>query len=80
MHVVVKERAVQKNRSVAKSDPLKSKICGREKCFPCNFGGGNCQKIVLAIGLHASPAGGQESQLFMKGKQAEKDLPEGWNT
>ena len=43
MHVVVKERAGQKNKSVAKAEPLKSKVCGRENCFPCISGGGNCQ-------------------------------------
>ena len=50
MHVVVKERAGLKNKSVAKAEPLKNKVCGRENCFPCTSGGGNCQKIVLAIG------------------------------
>ena len=44
MHVVVKERAGLKNKSVAKAEPLKSKVCGRENCFPCISGGGNCQK------------------------------------
>ena len=44
MHVVVKERAGQKNKSISKSEPLKNKTCGRENCFPCGSGGGDCQK------------------------------------
>ena len=44
MHVVVKEGAGQKNKWVAKAEPLKNKICGRENCFPFNSGGGNYQK------------------------------------
>ena len=44
MHIVVKERAGLKNKSVSKAEPLKSKFCGRETCFPCTSGGGNCEK------------------------------------
>ena len=44
MHIVVKERAGLKNKSVSKAEPLKSKYCGRETCFPCTSGGGNCEK------------------------------------
>ena len=44
MHVAVKERAGQKNKSISKVEPLKSKTCGRENCFPCTTGGGNCEK------------------------------------
>ena len=43
-HVVVKERAGQKNKSISKSEPLKNKTCARENCFPCGFRGGDCQK------------------------------------
>ena len=44
MHVAVKERAGQKNKSISKAEPLKSKTWGRENCFPCTTGVGNCEK------------------------------------
>ena len=44
MHIEVKERAGLKNNSVSKAEPLKNKSCGRETCFPCISGGGNCEK------------------------------------
>ena len=44
MHIAVKERAGQKNKSISKAEPLKSKTWGRENCFPCTTGGGNSEK------------------------------------
>ena len=42
------ERAGQAIKHLAKSEPLKRKGCGREKCFPCRTGGGNCEKNGVA--------------------------------
>ena len=47
MHVAVKERAGKKNKSISKAEPLKSKTCGRENCFPCTKGGENCEKNTI---------------------------------
>ena len=45
MHVTVKERAGEKNKHIAKAEPLKAKSCGRDDCFSCSSGGGgNCEK------------------------------------
>ena len=30
--------------SIAKAEPLRSKNCGRQDCFCCRTGGGNCEK------------------------------------
>ena len=62
MYVVVKERAGQKNKSVGITEPLKSKICGRENCFPYNFGGGNYQKNSSGYSTNNWPAGGAGGQ------------------
>ena len=48
MRVSVVERAGQAIKHLAKSEPLKRKGCGREKCFPCRTGGGNCEKNGVA--------------------------------
>ena len=44
MKVLIKQKAGEKNKQIAKAEPLKEKNCGRENCFPCSTGGGNCQK------------------------------------
>ena len=44
MRVAVQERAGRANKSLARSEPLKRKKCGREDCFVCNTGKGNCEK------------------------------------
>ena len=44
MKILVKERAGEKNKQIAMAEPLKEKTCGRENCFPCSTGGGNCEK------------------------------------
>ena len=31
-------------RSIAKAEPLKVERCSRLDCYPCNSGGGNCEK------------------------------------
>ena len=42
--VPVVERAGTKVSSIAKAEPLKKGGCGREDCFPCTTGGGNCER------------------------------------
>ena len=44
MHVAVQERAGISNKSLAKSEPLRSKKCGRQECFVCLTRGGKCEK------------------------------------
>ena len=44
MRVAVNERAGDAVKHVAKAEPLKRKGCGREDCFPCSTGGGQCTK------------------------------------
>ena len=44
MRVVVQERAGISNKSLAKSEPLRNKECGREECFVCASKGGKCEK------------------------------------
>ena len=44
MRVVVQERAGIKNKSLAKSEPLRSKKCERQECFICTSEGGKCEK------------------------------------
>ena len=44
MRVVVQTRAGKANKQLAKSEPLKSKKCGRNDCFPCTTRGGKCEK------------------------------------
>ena len=44
MRVVVQERAGNANKALAKSEPLKNEKCGRNDCFPCETGGGKCEK------------------------------------
>ena len=44
MHVAVQERAGVSNKSLAKSEPLRSKKCGRQECFVCLTRGGKCEK------------------------------------
>ena len=44
MRVAVQERAGDSVKQVAKAEPLRSKGCGREECFPCSTGGGMCEK------------------------------------
>ena len=44
MRVVVQERAGNANKALAKSEPLKNEKCGRQDCFPCETGGGKCEK------------------------------------
>ena len=44
MRVVVQERAGNANKALAKSEPLKDEKCGRDDCFPCETGGGKCEK------------------------------------
>ena len=49
--VKICERGGTKLGSIAKSDPLKSLVCGRDDCFPCkNEGGGIVVEAVLPIG------------------------------
>ena len=42
--VPVVERAGVRMVSIAKEEPLRSKNCGRQDCFFCRTGGGNCEK------------------------------------
>ena len=42
--VPVVERAGTRVSSIAKAEPLRRSKCGREDCFPCKTGGGNCRK------------------------------------
>ena len=42
--VPVVERAGTRVSSIAKAEPLKKGGCGREDCFPCTTGGGNCER------------------------------------
>ena len=42
--VPVAERAGVRMASMAKAEPLRSKNCGRQDCFCCRTGGGNCEK------------------------------------
>ena len=42
--VPVAERAGVRMASIAKAEPLRSKNCGRQDCFCCRTGGGNCEK------------------------------------
>ena len=42
MRVVVQERVGISNKSIAKSEPLRNKECGREECFVCSSEGGKC--------------------------------------
>ena len=45
MRVAVQERAGNALKHLAKSEPLKSRGCGRIDCFICTSGGaGNCEK------------------------------------
>ena len=44
IRVTVQTRAGKANKQLAKSEPLKSKKCGRENCFPCMTRGGKCEK------------------------------------
>ena len=45
MKVVVQERAGASVKHTAKAEPLRSKGCLREDCFPCKSGGnGRCEK------------------------------------
>ena len=42
--VPVVERAGLRVGSIAKAEPLRRKECGRDDCFPCKTGGGNCER------------------------------------
>ena len=44
MRVVVQTRAGKANKQLAKSEPLRSKKCGREECLVCATRGGSCEK------------------------------------
>ena len=44
MRVAVQERAGDSIKHVAKAEPLRSQLCGRDDCFPCTSGGGKCEK------------------------------------
>ena len=44
MRVAVNKRAGDAVKHVAKAEPLKRKGCGREDCFLCSTGGGQCTK------------------------------------
>ena len=44
MRVVVMERAGSAIKHLAKSEPLKSKGCGRNDCFPCSSRSSKCEK------------------------------------
>ena len=44
MRVVVKERAGNALKHLAKAEPLLMKGRGRDKCFPCSIGSGKCGK------------------------------------
>ena len=43
MKVVVKVMAGDRVKHITKAEPLKEKGCKREKCLPCQSGGGNCE-------------------------------------
>ena len=38
------ERAGDSVKHIAKAEPLRSHSCGRNDCFPCQSGGGKCEK------------------------------------
>ena len=42
--VPVVERAGIRDGSIAKAEPLRRNKCGRDDCFPCKTGGGNCER------------------------------------
>ena len=44
MRIAVNERAGDSIKHTAKPEPLKTKGCDREDCFPCSTGGGQCRK------------------------------------
>ena len=44
MRVAVLERAGDSVKHIAKSEPLRIQSCGRNECFPCQSGGGKCEK------------------------------------
>ena len=37
------------NKSLAKSEPLRKKECGREECFVCSSEGGKCERTEMDI-------------------------------
>ena len=52
IEVKVYERGGLKVGSLAKSDPLKPAMCGRDNCFPCTSGGGgDCSKSSVGYRL-----------------------------
>ena len=44
MRVAVLERAGDSVKHIAKAEPLRIQSCGRNECFPCQSGGGKCEK------------------------------------
>ena len=57
MRISVVERAGQAVKHLAKPEPLRKTGCGRENCFPCKTGGGNCEKSGVGYRVRCETCG-----------------------
>ena len=57
MRISVVERAGQAVKHLAKPEPLRKTGCGRENCFPCKTGGGNCEKSGVGYRVKCETCG-----------------------
>ena len=67
--------------SMAKAEPLRSKNCGRQDCFCCRTGGGNCEKngagyriSCLSCRSEVAYEGETGSNCYSRGKEHEAAL------
>ena len=77
--VPVVERAGRAMRSIAKAEPLKKKGCQRADCFPCNTGGGNCERNGSGYRICCEQCGAEYegetgSNGYCRGKEQEDGL------
>ena len=66
-------------RWIAKAEPLKKKGCQRTDCFPCNTGGGNCERNGSGYRICCEQCGAEYegetgSNGYCRGKEQEDGL------
>ena len=76
IRVVVMERAESTIKHLAKSEPLKSKGCGWDNCFPCSSKSSKCEKTERDTVSAARPASWLEGRPFTMERQGRMVSPE----